>query len=226
MIRTLAILLGAVALGALLLLVAPQRPSGGGGKEAATQAEDAGAPGADTAAGGGREALRADRNVTGRDMTRAQTAAGKLKRLPPRPPLSKPETPTAENDPGEAKPTLLPRPVATDAAHLSVGKATVVLPGVKPVPLERSCGSGDAAWPCGMMARTELRRLIGLRSVMCKVPDGFGDREATVTSPCSLASEDLGAWVVRNGWAEAAPGGPYGDAEAAAKRERRGIWRP
>ena len=42
---------------------------------------------------------------------------------------------------------------------------------------------------------------------------------------CSRAGDDVGAWIIRNGWAEAAPGGPYEDAEAEARRDKRGIWR-
>ncbi|MBP0614612.1 thermonuclease family protein [Jiella mangrovi] len=158
--------------------------------------------------------------------SRGETAAGAsteqepLERLPPRPPLSD-EALRADTP----RPKLLPRPVALDGAHIAYRQGVITLPGVEAVPLAEQCGSGAAAFPCGVMARTELRRFLRGRSIACEVPDDFGVRRGEATTACTVADEDIGRWVVENGWARATPDGPYVEVEAAARKAQRGIWR-
>lgn len=142
-----------------------------------------------------------------------------LERLPPRPPLSD-ETLQADTP----KPQLLPRPVALDGARIAYRQGVIVLPGVEALPLDQRCGSGADAFPCGVMARTELRRFLRGRSIECDVPPDFGVRRGEATSSCTVAGEDIGRWVVENGWGKAVDGGRYVEAQAAAKRARRGVW--
>ncbi|MEP0509328.1 MAG: thermonuclease family protein, partial [Aurantimonas coralicida] len=162
--------------------------------------------------------------VTPDGITSGPATDGPLRRLPPRAPDPSPQQAT-EPENAETRQILLPRPIARDTAHLTIGRGTIALPGIAALPLERSCGEGANAWPCGMRARTELRNYLRSRSIRCEVPEDFGERDETITSACTLRGDDVGAWIVRNGWAEAAPGGPYQDAEAEARREKRGIWR-
>lgn len=147
-------------------------------------------------------------------------SAGELERLPPRPPLSgetlQPDTP---------KPRLLARPVALDGARIAYRQGVVTLPGVEALPLNERCGSSAEDFPCGVMARTELRRFLRGRSIACDVPDDFGLKRGEATSACTVGDADIGRWVVENGWARAAPGGPYADVEATARQSKRGIWR-
>ncbi|WP_331822257.1 thermonuclease family protein [Aurantimonas sp. A2-1-M11] len=164
------------------------------------------------------------RNVTPDGITSGPPADGPLRRLPPRELEPAPQD-TAERASGKTRQILLPRPIARDIGHLMVGRGTITLPGITPLPLQRTCGEGADAWPCGTRARTALRGYLRSRSIRCEVPEEFGQREETITSACTLRGQDIGAWIVRNGWAEATPGGPYGDAEAEARREKRGIWR-
>ncbi|UIJ72708.1 thermonuclease family protein [Aurantimonas sp. HBX-1] len=167
------------------------------------------------------------RNVAPPTITqRGDLGDAPLRRVqpPPAPAASTSESPDAETDePAEVR--LLAQPVAIDAGRIAVGKSIVALPGLTAPELGRRCGSGAAEWPCGIRARTELRAYLRGRSIRCAVPDDFGEAEETVTTACSLRGNDIGEWLVRYGWAEAAPGGPYAEAEAAAKRERRGLWR-
>ncbi|WP_083594238.1 thermonuclease family protein [Aurantimonas sp. 22II-16-19i] len=143
-----------------------------------------------------------------------------LERLPPRPPLS-----DDDQQPDTPKPRLLARPVALDGARVAYRQGVVTLPGVEALPLNERCGSGAEDFPCGVMARTELRRFLRGRSIACDVPDDFGLKRGEATSACTVGSEDIGRWVVENGWARAAPGGAYEEVEAAARQARRGIWR-
>ena len=234
MIRTLLVALGLAALAALLFWLLPspdklQEPA----RIVPPAAEQSAAPVAPST----REApeparapsddgplRRLGRNVTPDGITSGPTTDGPLRRLPPRAPDPSPQQ-AAEPENIETRQILLPRPIARDTAHLTVGRGTIALPGIASLPLERSCGEGANAWPCGMRARTELRNYLRSRSIRCEVPEDFGERDETITSACTLRGDDVGAWIVRNGWAEAAPGGPYQDAEAEARREKRGIWR-
>ncbi|NDW05025.1 thermonuclease family protein [Jiella pacifica] len=142
-----------------------------------------------------------------------------LERLPPRPPLSD-ESLRADTP----KPQLLPRPVALDGARIAYRQGVIILPGVEAMPLDQRCGTGADAFPCGVMARTELRRFLRGRSIECDVPPDFGVRRGEATSACTVAGDDIGRWVVENGWGKATAGGPYVEAQAAAKKARRGVW--
>jgi endonuclease YncB( thermonuclease family) len=233
-IRTLLAAVGLAALAALLLWLLPspdelEEPDRIVPPAAEQSAEPAapsapGAPEPARAPNGDGLAPRLGRNVTPDGITSGPATDGPLRRLPPRAPDPSPQQ-AAEPENIETRQILLPRPIARDTAHLTIGRGTIALPGIAALPLERSCGEGANAWPCGMRARTELRNYLRSRSIRCEVPEDFGDRDETITSACTLRGDDVGAWIVRNGWAEAAPGGPYQDAEAEARREKRGIWR-
>lgn len=152
--------------------------------------------------------------------------------LPPPPPLPPPvveESARAPVEPpqaarGEPQMRLLPRPVALDTATLLIQRGRVRLPGVEPVPLSRKCGEGRASWFCGVEARTQFRAWLRARSINCTVRENFGNAAEEVNSTCSLADEDIGRWLVSNGWAEAMTDGPYGDAETQARSAGLGVW--
>ncbi|MDE0921362.1 thermonuclease family protein [Aurantimonas coralicida] len=234
MIRTLLVALGLAALAALLFWLLPspdklQEPDRIV-PPAAEQSAEPSAPSAPEAPEPARApnddglAPRLGRNVTPDGITSGPATDGPLRRLPPRAPDPSPQQ-AAEPENTETRQILLPRPIARDTSHLTIGRGTIALPGIASLPLVRSCGAGANVWPCGMRARTELRNYLRSRSIRCEVPKDFGNRDETITSACTLRGDDVGAWIVRNGWAEAAPGGPYQDAEAEARREKRGIWR-
>ena len=146
--------------------------------------------------------------------------AGDLERLPPRPPLS-----DEELRPDTPQPRLLARPIALDGGRIAYRQGVIVLPGVLAVPLTERCGPKTLNYPCGVMARTELRRFLRGRSIACDVPEDFGLKRGEATSACTVGDEDIGRWSVENGWAKSEPGGPYDEAQASAKEARRGIWR-
>ncbi|TFF27137.1 hypothetical protein E3C22_01250 [Jiella endophytica] len=160
------------------------------------------------------------RSIDGEDLPGSSGPSAPLERLPPRPPLSE-----AKLRPDTPKPRLLPRPVALDGARIAYRQGVITLPGVEALPLAERCGPDEGNFPCGVMARTELRRFLRGRSIACDVPQDFGLKRGEATSACTVADEDIGRWVVENGWAKAAPGGPYEKAEAAAKEAKRGLWR-
>ncbi|MEM7694492.1 MAG: hypothetical protein AAF318_08570 [Pseudomonadota bacterium] len=88
---------------------------------------------------------------------------------------------------------------------------------------ERADGS---AWPCGVRARTALRRLVRRRAIGClDLKDRAADapvREAV----CTVGNTDMAEWMVANGWAEPADTAPelWRDLHATAKEEGRGLY--
>ncbi|TIW62061.1 MAG: thermonuclease family protein, partial [Mesorhizobium sp.] len=89
---------------------------------------------------------------------------------------------------------------------------------------DRSCSFHEAAWPCGQRARAAFNAWLRGRALKCLVPPDV-DR-FTIAAPCKLGSQDVGAWLVSNGWAMALPGGIYGKAEATARNAEMGIFGP
>ncbi len=173
-----------------------------------------------------RTAVPAGRTVSPEDgVQRTPETGGALVRLPPRLPEAVPQK-RVETD-REVRLRLLSRPVAVDVGTIRVGRGTVTLPDIAPPSLDRTCTSaGGGAWPCGRQALTSLRAFLRGRAIRCEAPDGFGTAEEDLTSACTVgAGEDIGDWLVRNGWAEAAPDGPYAEAEARAREARTGMWR-
>lgn len=133
--------------------------------------------------------------------------------LPPKPP-----------SPDDRKATVLARPVATSAGTLEVMGYTIALADIEPVGADETCASGGTAWPCGMRARAAFRAWLRGRSVTCEVPSQ--PTGATIVTPCLLGKEDVATWLVENGWARAATGGPYVALGEVAASAGKGIFGP
>lgn len=149
-----------------------------------------------------------------------------IERIEPRPPLGElglataPKTPMPQDWRG----TLLFRPVATSAAVFEAMGRTVAISGTVDIGPDRTCAFGGIAWPCGQRARAAFNAWLRGRAVKCLLPPD-ADRFA-IAAPCVLGKQDVGAWLVSNGWAMAAPTGIYGKAEAVARNARMGIFGP
>ncbi|TIU34710.1 MAG: thermonuclease family protein, partial [Mesorhizobium sp.] len=100
----------------------------------------------------------------------------------------------------------------------------VIISGAVDIGPDRACSFGDAIWPCGQRARAAFNAWLRGRALKCVLPPD-GDRFA-VAAPCTLGKQDVGAWLVANGWAMAAPGGLYDKAEAVARGAQMGIFGP
>ncbi|MCQ0989956.1 thermonuclease family protein [Jiella marina] len=214
-----------------LLALVPEHREANDVFEAARQTRDAraqAAASADSLTAAEKDAARleverriAARNVSPDDVTAIGDVPDELVRLPPRAPLSD-ETLQADTP----RPTLLPRPIAIDGGRIAIRQGVITLPGLEVLDLRERCGEEPRSWPCGVRSRTELRRYLRGRSIRCEeVPREFGLRREEITTTCTVGGEDIGQWVVENGWARASPDGPYTQVEAEAQAGRRGIWR-
>ncbi|MDX8526640.1 thermonuclease family protein [Mesorhizobium sp. MSK_1335] len=149
-----------------------------------------------------------------------------IERIEPRPPLGElglapmPKTPMPQDWRG----TLLFRPVATSSTVFEAMGRTVAISGTVDIDPGRTCSFDNAAWPCGQRARAAFNARLRGRALKCLLPPD-ADR-FTIAAPCMLGKQDVGAWLVSNGWAMAAPTGIYGKAEAVARDARMGIFGP
>jgi endonuclease YncB( thermonuclease family) len=150
-----------------------------------------------------------------------------LLREAPREPLSQlglalpPPPPPEFKNPWAGKPLF--RPVAIESAMFESGGHTIAIAGVKSVPVEESCTHDGTSWPCGVRARAAVRLWLRSRALVCQIPEAERDKDVMEGS-CRLAKQDVGEWLVQNGWALAAPGGPYVQAGEKARAAGLGIF--
>lgn len=146
-----------------------------------------------------------------------------LERIEPRGALSKlglalPSRPM----PADWDGTILYRPVATESGLVEAMGYTIAIAGVDSVSPEESCDFAGKSWDCGVRARAAFRSWLRGRAINCIVPPK-PEREIIVAE-CRLGKQDVGQWLVQNGWARAAPGGPYGEAGNQAEQRKKGLF--
>mgnify|MGYP002074201803 CR=1 FL=1 len=181
------------------------------------------------------DALPSEDDAAGPEAPEAKAQAGvvALERVAPRAPLSelalaapaKPKQPPRAPDAAQDwKGEPLFQPVAPAAGEIESNGVAVVISGIEVTPADETC-TDDAGrnWACGLRARTAFRAFLRSRAVTCGVPEA-DSRPAT--AQCSLGNKDIGLWLVENGWARAAAGGPYAEAGDKARAAGKGIFGP
>jgi endonuclease YncB( thermonuclease family) len=119
--------------------------------------------------------------------------------------------------------TILYRPVASAAGRIETMGYSITLADIEPLDADETCDFEGTSWPCGARARSAFRAFLRGRAVTCDVPpkpDG-----AVTPTTCRLGKQDVGAWLVANGWARATAG-PYADASENARSAGKGIFGP
>lgn len=149
-------------------------------------------------------------------------SAGRLERLPALAPMQKPGiAPKAVIRPARFR--LLPLPIAESAGVLLADGYRIALAGIGPSDVGENCGV--SGWPCGATALTAFRAYLRGRSLRCRVPDERPPGKEIVVAECTLAGADIGAWLVRHGWARSS-GGVYAEEEKLARERRLGLFGP
>ena len=79
-------------------------------------------------------------------------------------------------------------------------------------------------WRCGQHAALALDRFIGQRVVHCS--ELGTDKYRRILASCRVGRDDLGEWLIREGWAISYLDrkGLYREAQDAAETGKRGIW--
>lgn len=149
-----------------------------------------------------------------------------LERIEARPPLGELglAAPPKPVKPDDWEGTVLYRPVVTSSASFEAMGYTILVAGTVPIRADQSCEFEGVAWRCGERARLAFRYWLRGRAPLCQV---FPPAERLpVAAACRLGKQDVGAWLVANGWAYARPGGGYEKAEAVARKAKMGVFGP
>jgi endonuclease YncB( thermonuclease family) len=121
---------------------------------------------------------------------------------------------------------ILAVPQIVDADTVTTGAHKIRILGIDAPESDQVCLSEEGrAWNCGIEARDRLTGFSNNRPWTCRF-EGL-DRYQRHLASCTVNGEDVGRWLVRNGWALAFR--RYADVyvadEEAARREKRGLWR-
>ena len=131
--------------------------------------------------------------------------------------------PERPKKPAEDAGVNLVRPIAESAGILTFGDRRLQLAGITPTPADRTCtDSKGREWPCGMLAKTNVRLLLRLRTVRCDLDST--EWTGMVTAACRIGTQDISQWLVANGWAEAEKGSALAEAGETARRAGKGIY--
>lgn len=112
-----------------------------------------------------------------------------------------------------------------DADTLEIHGERIRLHAVDAPEAGQRCTLPDGtAWRCGRDASLALADRIGGAPVSCEVLDT--DRYGRAVARCRQRRTDLGAWLVKRGWAVAYRqyGADYVGAEDQAREAGRGVW--
>lgn len=112
-----------------------------------------------------------------------------------------------------------------DGDTLEVHGTRIRLYGIDAPESAQQCRRADGTtWACGREASFALADLIGRRTVRCEQRDT--DRYGRAVAVCTVGDTDLGAWLVRQGYALAYRrySLDYVDEEDSARKSRAGIW--
>jgi endonuclease YncB( thermonuclease family) len=147
-------------------------------------------------------------------------------RIEPRKPLSEigqaqPSKPKRSDD---WEGTNLYRPVTNAAGLFEAMGYTVTVAGTQVVDPGEVCNFKGESWPCGVRARAAFRAFLRGRAVTCAVPPEAGG--GTFAADCRIGKENVGEWLVENGWARAAENGPYAELGEKAQSAAKGIFGP
>jgi endonuclease YncB( thermonuclease family) len=120
--------------------------------------------------------------------------------------------------------TSLHRPVSNAAGTFEAMGYSVTVAGTEPVGADETCNFKGASWPCGARARTAFRSFLRGRAVICALPAGA--EPGAITAECRIGTDNMGEWLVENGWARAATGGPYAELGEKAQSAAKGVYGP
>lgn len=121
--------------------------------------------------------------------------------------------------------TVVGRASIIDGDTLEIQDQRIRLWGVDAPESRQICNQPSGAYRCGQTAANQLDQWIAGRPVSC-VEDSR-DRYRRMVARCEVGGEDVGAWLVRRGYAVRYPeyaGAAYMVQEVAARRDRAGVW--
>jgi endonuclease YncB( thermonuclease family) len=126
---------------------------------------------------------------------------------------------------GYAQQTIVGAASVIDGDTIEIHGQRVRLYGIDAPESRQECSLADRApWRCGQQAAFALADRIGRATLRCEPRDR--DRYGRVVAVCYNGREDVGRWMVANGWAVAFRrySLDYVADEDRARRNRLGLW--
>ena len=120
---------------------------------------------------------------------------------------------------------MVGRASVIDGDTIEIHGQRIRLWGIDAPESRQPCYIAGMYWPCGRRAAFALSDELGQKTVTCNARDR--DRYHRIVAICSLAGEDIAAWLVRNGWALDWPRyshGAYAAEQDQAANASRGMW--
>ena len=120
---------------------------------------------------------------------------------------------------------LIGRASVIDADTIEIQGQRIRLHGIDAPESAQTCQRDGKEWRCGQAAALALSDWIGAATITCHQTDT--DRYKRSVARCTNNGQDVGQWLVAQGWAMDWPlysGGAYAAAQDDSKRARRGIW--
>lgn len=96
-------------------------------------------------------------------------------------------------------PALQGRATVVDADTLVVAGQRIRIAGIDAPEARQTCTRDGEPWQCGAAATLALRRFLEGQAVTCTGQER--DRFDRVLARCLAGTEDVGGWLVRQGWA-------------------------
>jgi endonuclease YncB( thermonuclease family) len=126
--------------------------------------------------------------------------------------------------PAAAQDIVTGRASVVDGDSLEIHGAPVRLHGVDAPESQQWCSRNSIAYRCGQEAALLLAEKIGPHVVSCRRRDT--DRYGRMVAVCTAGGEDLGGWMVSQGYAIAYRrySREYVAAEEQAREAKRGLW--
>ncbi|WP_286167655.1 thermonuclease family protein [Ochrobactrum sp. 3-3] len=119
-----------------------------------------------------------------------------------------------------------------DGDTISIGRQRIRIAAIDSCELKQTGIQSGKVWPCGLVARSYLRRMVDGKHVRCEIIDR--DQYRRLVGQCFIADTDIGLAMVNAGLAEAMlrylPRShsislvEYGEAENRARDRGLGIW--
>jgi endonuclease YncB( thermonuclease family) len=113
------------------------------------------------------------------------------------------------------------RAQVTDGDTIRIGEARIRLKGVDAPEMAQRCTRSGRSYACGETARRALIDLVSDETVRCRASGR--DRYRRVLARCTVNGHDIGASMVKEGWA-VSYGRDYDAEEARARHRSLGLW--
>ena len=120
---------------------------------------------------------------------------------------------------------LTGRATIIDGDTIEIRGQRIRLFGIDAPESRQTCEADGQTYRCGQQAALALADHIGQQTIACEQRDV--DRYRRIVAVCRLGGEDVGAWMVSQGWAMAYSrySRDYFDEELTARANKRGMWR-